>query len=344
VNSLENNNQFKPSYASYFLNNDPLKIKCIGFSVTGYGDPCYPDVLGKQFKDANFLANVSYSSIGGLSIDALPSLLTSIVNKGDVDLVILEIATSWFSFVRTRKEESDEYINLIVNYLESINVKIIFLNLYRKDTDDNDLVVQSIKDAAFTKYPILDFKAEYRRQFTETGDDGTTDGVHPTNVTIEKFSANITKYIIENFNQMKSFVSNLERPEFFKIINLDLPQEKQTQFDNRHGLVLNTILLRKGESIEHCFSTPTLITGIFYLFGPDTNQINLTLNDELINVPMRDEMSYYRRIGYRYLGARSVNKLTMTHPDDLLNVEFSREPWEKIDGYQNYIIGFSTGI
>ena len=322
----------------------PLKIKCIGFSVTGYGEPCYPEAMGKQFKEANFPVSISYSSVGGLSIDALPYLLSSIVKEGDVDLVILEIATSWFSYVRTHKEESDAYIDLIINYLESINVKVLFLNLYRKDIDDNDLVVQSIRAAAYKKYPVLDFKAEYREQLSKTGNDGTTDGVHPTAETIDKFSAKISRYIIDHIDQIQSNRSDLEHPEYFKLVHLALPDEKQSQFDNHHGLVLRTSLIHQGETVNHNFSRPTTITGVFYLFGPDTNQVNLVLDDEVIHVPMRDEMSYYRRIGYRYLGPRTITRLSISHPHDLLEVKLVREPWEKIDGYKNYIIGFSTGI
>jgi len=323
---------------------DGIKIKCIGFSVTGYGDPSYPIAMENYFKKTGDSVEVSYSSVGGLSIDALPYLLKTIVKKGDVDLVILEITTSWFSFVRTHQEEANNYIKLIINYLESINVKIVFLNLYRKDTDDNDIVVQAIHALANGKYPILDFKAHYRKQFTDTGDDGTTDGVHPKPETIEYFSAQICEFIRNNLMNLGIRQAKLQNPDYFDLVTLKVSQDKEHFFDNHHGLTLSTTKVDQGEVFEMQFLDKKRISGIFYMFGPDTNQINLTLDGELINIPMRDEMSYYRRIGYRYLGIRDVQHLKVEHPQEVLEVKLVREPWEKVDKLHNYIIGFTSGI
>ena len=323
---------------------DGLKIKCIGFSVTGYGDPSYPVVMENNFKKSGNAVQVSYSSVGGLSIDALPYLLKIIVKKGDVDLVILEITTSWFSLVRTHQEEANNYIKLVINYLESIDVKIVFLNLYRKDTDDNDVVVQAIHALAYEKYPILDYKTHYRKKFAEIGDDGTTDGVHPKLETIEEFSAKICEFISNNLTNMKIYQSTLQNPGYFDLVTLKESLDKEHFFDNHHGLALSTTKVGQGEVLEKQFPEKKRISGIFYMFGPDTNQINLTLDGELINIPMRDEMSYYRRIGYRYLGIRDVQHLKVEHPIEVMEVKLVREPWEKVDKLYNYIIGFTSGI
>ena len=323
---------------------DSVKIKCIGFSVTGYGDPPYPIAMENYFKESGNTVQVSYSSVGGLSIDALPYLLKTIVKKGDVDLIILEITTSWFSFIRTHQEEANNYIKLIINYLESIDVKIVFLNLYRKDTDDNDIVVQAIQTLAYGKYPILDFKAHYRKQFTDMGDDGTTDGVHPKPETIEQFSAEVCEFIRNNLTNIKINQSILQNSGYYDLVTLKASQDKEHFFDNHHGLVLSTTKVGKGEVLEMQFPEKKRISGIFYIFGPDTNQINLTLDGELINIPMRDEMSYYRRIGYRYLGVRDVHNLKVEHPLEVMETKLAREPWEKSDKLHNYIIGFTSGI
>ena len=321
-----------------------LKIKCIGFSVTGYGDPSYPIAMENYFKKSGNSVQVSYSSVGGLSIDALPYLLKTIVRMGDVDLVILEITTSWFSFVRTHQEEANNYIKLIINYLESIDVKIVFLNLYRKDTDDNDIVVQAIHTLAYGKYPILDFKAHYRKQFTDTGYDGTTDGVHPKPEAIEQFSASVCEFIRNNLTNIKINQSILKNPSYFDLVTLKASKDKEHFFDNHHGLVLSTTKVDQGEVLEMQFPEKKRISGIFYIFGPDTNQVNLTLDSELINIPMRDEMSYYRRIGYRYLGIRDVQILKVEHPLEVMEIKLAKEPWEKADKLHNYIIGFTSGI
>ncbi len=323
---------------------DGIKIKCIGFSVTGYGDPSYPVAMENYFKKNGNTVEVSYSSVGGLSIDALPYLLKTIVKQGDADLVILEITTSWFSYVRTKQEEANSYLRLIINYLESIEVRIIFLNLYRKDTDDNDVVVRAIQQLALEKYPILDFKAHYRKQFVETGDDGTTDGVHPKPETINYFVGSVCEYVERHYELLKIYQAILKNQDYFDLISLESPDTKQYIFDNHHGLLTTSTILHYGESLELRFEKKARISGIFYIFGPDTNQINLTLDNEIINIPMRDEMSYYRRIGYRYLGIRDVGHLKVQHPKEALATRLAREPWEKVDELNNYIIGFTSGI
>ena len=323
---------------------DGIKIKCIGFSVTGYGDPSYPVAMESYFRQKSIDVNVSYSSVGGLSIDALPYLLKGVVKKGDIDLVILEITTSWFSYVRTQQEEANNYLRLIINYLESIEVRIIFLNLYRADIDDNDIVVRAIKKLTQEKYPIIDFKAHYRKQFIAAGDDGTTDGVHPKPETIDYFVANVCEFINSNYGLLKIYQAELKNSTYFDLISLEVPSEKRCIFDNHHGLVAQTAILDQTEYLELRFDKKTRISGIFYIFGPDTNQVNLTLDGEIINIPMRDEMSYYRRIGYRYLGIRDVEYLKVQHPQEILDVRLAREPWEKVDKMRNYIIGFTSGI
>jgi hypothetical protein len=323
---------------------DHVKIKCIGFSVTGYGNPTYSIAMENIFKQRGHNVEVTFTAVGGLSIDALPYLLKTIVKKGDVDLVILEIATSWFSFIRTHQEEADNYIKLIINYFESIGVKLIFLNLYRKDTDDNDIVVQAIHALASGKYPILDFKAHYRKQFTETGEDGTTDGVHPKPETIEYFSTKVCEFIEQNMGRLETYSSLLKNSDYFDLIQLEATSEKKYVFSNRSGLELSAAKIGQGEILEIDFPEPKRISGIFFIFGPDTNQLKLTLDGQQINIPMQDENSYYRRVGYRFLGLRDVNNLKVEHPNDVIDIKLAREPFERVDKLYNYLIGFSSGI
>lgn len=316
-----------------------LKIKCVGFSVTGYGDPCYPILMENCFKANGDNVKVSYSAVGGLSIDALPYLLKIFVKKDEVDLVILEIATSWFSLHRTCQEQANEYIKMIVDYLESIQVKIMFLNLYRKDLNDCDSVVRAISSVTNKKYPILDFKSHYRRYLLEINDDGTADGVHPKLETIEYVSAETCKFIKNNIDLFKVYPS--QRKVEFDLITVGTASQVH-HFDNGHGLVLPLTKLEHGEVIEIEFPQEKKISGIFFMWGPDTNQVNLTLDSTVINIPMRDKMSFYRRAGYLDFGTRAVKKITIEHPIDAIDVEFLREPWETVDKLQNYILGFSS--
>ena len=77
-----------------------MKIKCIGFSVTGYGEFPYSMMLKEKLFDIGISADVSYASVGGLSVDALGYLLDAMIGSDAPDVIVLEIATSWFSIIR----------------------------------------------------------------------------------------------------------------------------------------------------------------------------------------------------------------------------------------------------
>lgn len=318
-----------------------MRIKCIGFSVTGYGDPSYSIVLKSKLEELGLAAEVSYASVGGLSIDALPFLLPSMVNNESFDLVVLEVATSWFSLVRKNQSEADAYLDMIVNYLRSINTSIVFLNLYRKDIADDDLVVNAINKYSKT-HPILDLKSKYRIRLTNDKNDGTTDGVHPTQSTIDEIATDLAKFISTEYSSgLFAHLDCMVKYEN-RIILPSLTVGENFTFDNRHGLVINGFKFSGVDSLDLCFGADLFVTGLFFVYGPDTSSISLVLDNEKINIPMYDEMSFYRRLGYRYIGGRTVNNFKIEFTYECPSVELKREPWEKFSSRSCYLLGFTV--
>lgn len=324
---------------------EKIKIKCVGFSVTGYGEPSYPIAISHRLKELGIDAEVTYNSIGGLSIDSLPFLLKSFIKKGEADLVVLELATSWFSLIHTNINSAIKYLNLIISYLENIETKIVFLNLYRKNIDDEDIVVQAIKSLSNNKYPILDFKKNFRSQLNEKKDDGTIDGVHPTKETISHIAEQFCNFLIENYS---SLTLHSNSSNFEGLLNLHIPSSFHEyeifNFKNRHGINLDCYKIPWGVKIKHNFPQNTVLTGLFFLYGPDTNQINLSLDNEKINIPMRDEMSFYRRLGFKHFGAIDVKSIEIEHPTELLDIKFTKDSNQDVKVLNNYLIGFSALI
>jgi hypothetical protein len=332
-------------YIKEFAMHEKIKIKCIGFSVTGYGEPAYPIVISQRLKELGVDAEVSYNSIGGLSIDSLPFLLKSFVKKGDADLVVLELATSWFSLIHTNINSAIKYINLITSYLESIETRIIFLNLYRENINDEDIVVEAIKSISHNKYPVLDFKKNFRQQLKDSNDDGTIDGVHPRQDTINFMVGQFCDFLVENYSSLNSF-SNLTN--FESLLNLEIPPSLHEcevfKFKNRHGMDLDSYKIPWGTRIKHEFEERIILTGLFFLYGPDTNQINLYLDNEKINIPMKDSMSFYRRLGYKHFGSIEVKSIEIEHPAESIKIQLAKETIVEIKTFSNYIIGFTKHI
>lgn len=322
---------------------DGLKIRCIGFSVTGYGEPPYPDVMNDIFKSNSINAHVTHSSVGGLSIDSLPYALGLVLKRGEADLVILEIATSWYSFVRKDLEEAVSYIKLILDYLENIKVRIIFLNLYRRDIDDNDIVVKAINIASNGKYPVMSLKEQYRELLANTGDDQTTDGVHPIQAAVEHIAQTICDFVMSKYDSLKIHYPASFDSKKYNLITLPINSD-MFEFDNHHGFSVTTSKIYQGQTISLNFNEITRISGFFFLYGPNTNYLKIKINEHSMDIPMKDDMSFYRRIGYRYLNRLDTMKVEIFHPHDLLDIKLQREPWEKSLEPCNYIIGFSSDI
>jgi hypothetical protein len=99
-----------------------------------------------------------------------------------------------------------------------------------------------------------------------------------------------------------------------------------------------------GTRIKHEFEERIILTGLFFLYGPDTNQINLYLDNEKINIPMKDSMSFYRRLGYKHFGSIEVKSIEMEHPTELLDLKLIKDSNQDVKVLNNYLIGFSTLI
>lgn len=130
-----------------------MKILVVGFSVTGYGDPNFPETLANLClgEKATQDWTVDYISLGGLSVDALSFLISGILKSKKPNVLVLEIATSWFSLCHKDAKLAEHLVSRILTQARSIISNIFFLNLYRQDLDDNDIVVEAIYKASLTQ-------------------------------------------------------------------------------------------------------------------------------------------------------------------------------------------------
>jgi lysophospholipase L1-like esterase len=318
-----------------------FNIKCIGFSVTGYGSPSYPQRLQKVFEDNGANVSVTYAALGGLSIDALPYLLPLAMKGEAPNLVVLEIATSWFSLQSKDINLASKYVKCIVDYFESLAIPIAFLNLYRRDLDDQDIVVSAIDAINNGRYQVIDLKKKYRDMLNVSNVDHTTDGVHPSGVAIDEIAREI--FLNLKINNLRSAACDR-----FKSLAIDLIKppagSDYFEFNNKHGIVVDGIKIKQGGDFQLLFESPVNIAGVFFIYGPDTNIVEINIGGETIEVPMKDGMSFYRRIGYRAINRTALGVMTVSHPHRRCNTVLQRDSWEKVDFLSNYIVGFSVVI
>jgi hypothetical protein len=113
-------------------------------------------------------------------------------------------------------------------------------------------------------------------------------------------------------------------------------------FKNRHGLNFECEKLLQNQSIEYLFKEKKIITGIFYLIGPDTNFCEILINNEIIKVIMTDQMGFYRRVAYQSIGYKETAKVKILHPMERIKVNFKKESMHKNSDACNYILGLSS--
>lgn len=325
--------------------NNMINIKCIGFSVTAYMDDSYPidlqrrlDVIG----DNKF--SVSYISLGGLSIDSMPFLMDKLIDDERDQIIIFELATSWYSLFRSDFNIAYKLIKEIVNYAELTASEIIFLNLYRKDLDDQDIVIKAIEQVAAGKHSIINLKKHFRTLLNETGNDLTVDGVHPTKDAIKFISEQIFKRIMDIHNDVLiNKFTDIRQSKF--CYRSWLPERHSCEdiiFDNRKGFKSRAIKIRGGEYLEFEFPAGINVSGIFFAMGPDTAIAEFFLDNQKIDVEMKDEMSFYRRLGFKEIEPKFVNKIKIYQPNTPSQVKLNRDPWEKVDGVNCYLVGIAT--
>jgi hypothetical protein len=322
-----------------------INIKCIGFSVTAYMDDSYPiDLQRKLDLFGNDKFSVSYVSLGGLSIDSMPYLMDKLVNDNQEKIIILELATSWYSLFRSDFNIALKSIQAIVNFVEMAASKIIFLNLYRKDIDDKDIVVRAIEQVAAGKHLVIDLKKHFRALLKDTGNDLTVDGVHPTKEAIDYIADQLFKKVIEIQADI-SMKSSAVIGNSHIGCRAWLPEShgcEEVAFDNRKGFKSRALKIRAGECIEFDLPKGSIVSGIFFVMGPDTGIAECFLDNQRIEVEMQDEMSFYRRLGYKEIEPRIVKKIKIYQPDVPSQIKLSRDPWEAADGVNCYLVGIAT--
>jgi hypothetical protein len=322
--------------------NNSIRIRCVGFSVTCFGEPPYPIKISEQLLSNSINATITYSAAGGLSIDSMPYFLRMALKSGEADIVVLEIATSWYSLIESDLENAVINLKKIIDYLESLKVKIIFLNLFRRDIKDDDIVTNAISIVNNGKYPIIDLKKRYRNQLDCSGNDGTIDGVHPTSETILEISNTVVEFIKNNVESLKSFENLKCIADKYDLVTFPNNSSDFIFNNSNIGFPIRATKLEIEETMSLDFDKEVRIIGIFFLYGPDTHYLNITINTYNLEIPMRDEMSFYRRIGYRQIGNVGLTKkIEIFHPNKNMNIELKREPWEKISKNLIYVVGFT---
>lgn len=316
-------------------------INIIGFSLTGYGDDSsFGALLKERLLPKGWEGWVREISYGGLSVNALAGLIDGAarpVREGD--LVVLELATSFFSLQGYKLTDALPYVFHIASYfVNKGGVEILFLNLYRSDLDDNDCVVQAIQRvASYFNIPILDLKAAFRSK-AATSSVGTTDGVHPDLDSRRQIALEIDKFISKaTFGCLMNRQEGGPAYRYFDLVHA-LPGMPKISYEAR-GKGIEALVAMAGDEIFLDFGCELNVVGFCFLYGPETGFVSVEIgNSDAIELITFDEHSYYRRIGFRPVNrvGRSLKVSVLPKTRDIALV---RPTALKIESRRDFICG-----
>lgn len=277
-------------------------INIIGFSLTGFGDATsFGRLLQERLQGRGYKGCVREISYGGLAINALAGLIDSATRAArPADWMALELATSFFSLHRYSYDDALPLVFHLVRFLvDRGHRKIFFLNLYRRDLDDEDCVVQAIRTVSrYFGVPILDLKKPFR-DAAPGSSDGTTDGIHPDLGSRARIATAIEQFLDENASLT---VRNRDgRGPSYRLLEVcALPHERERFHYAGRGKEMSALVLPAGERLSIDLGADEFVTGYCFLYGPETGYAMLSLDGrEGLELITFDEHSYYRRIGFR---------------------------------------------
>lgn len=313
-----------PKSSVQWLNIIP-SINILGFSLTGYGEPSFGNIIESSLRSAGWQGCVREISYGGLSINALAGLIQLAIKPiSSLDIIALELATSFFSLHNYTYEQALPLVKFIANHLvETGTRKIFFLNLFRPDLNDDDCVVLAIREVGkHYGIPILDLRQEFR-DLLSTNEYGTTDGIHPNLSSRSIIASKVLEFLADGpWPTITSKSSIIQKYSYLDLVPslADLPRY---DYSGR-GKQICAAQAHAGFRRELIFTRAESIMGYCFLYGPETGYIKISVGSgegqELITF---DEHSYYRRIGFRPLDTIG-DRITIEVPAKVRDVALAK--------------------
>lgn len=316
-------------------------INIIGFSFTGYGgETSFGALLANTLTSRGWSGVVREVSYGGLSVNALAGLIgnaTERIAYGDV--VGLEIATSFYSQHGYKVENAIPYVfHITRRLLAEKGRKLFFLNLFRRDLDDQDCVVQAIRAvAAYFGVPILDLKASFRTG-ADQGYSDATDGVHPSLTGRQRIADHLMDFLsCTNFGSLGH--SDFVAPSFHFVPAFPGGDTPETLEYNERGKAISGVVVPAGKSFTWQLAAGDELEGLCFLYGPETGFVEIVdESSSRIELITYDEHSYYRRVGFRPVALKgrtiTVHSLVKTR-----NIELVRASRLDVRGRCDFVCG-----
>jgi hypothetical protein len=278
-------------------------INVIGFSFTGFGDTTsFGGLLQKSLNDRGYASAVREISYGGLSVNALAGLIGTAIRPVKLgDWITLELATSFFSQHGYKMQDALPYVFHLVNYLlERGHRKLFFLNLYRRDLDDNDCVVQAIRAVGrHFAIPILDLKKSFRDAAVDAAF-GTTDGAHPDLGSRQRIADEMECFLLSQPTHAQPRTGDLLGPSYSFVEFSTHPHDCEVFHYEARGKQMTALVLPALDRFHFDLGKPMFVVGYCFLYGPETGMVQWRMDEgDGIALITYDEHSYYRRIGFR---------------------------------------------
>jgi hypothetical protein len=288
-----------------------MNVLVFGFSITEQGQGFVEQA--KVLFSAEEDVTLSKVAIGGISPVDARYLLPTVLNRLQPDLLILEIASSYYRrYPRTVSitREHRETLLGIFRVCAERSISCGVLDLPRTDFDPTEDWLGELNGRICTEYGVarreVPLNTSLLKDYVHTNKDGAL------------FYANVLKELITEVSQKPTVWKPAQLRYTFDAISVAsaLGVAAEVRPFSRAGLETNFVMLRPSKPVLIELQAPQWVTGMTFLMGPTAGKIRITMDETTVYVLPYDEHSYYERLGSYPLEPRKVQRIFLEQIDE----------------------------
>lgn len=306
-----------------------MNILFVGFSVTA-AKPSYYEKISSLCDEGLLSYDVDYLALGGLHCHQLAYLFPSLLNQKTADIIVFELLTSG----ARKLGDTDPYryyespLRSMIDLLISLDKKIVFLNLYRKDVDySNDKMLQTFSKLS-ADYNIP--RINTYRNIDCISDDVNNyiwDVVHTTKQGATFYCDEVVDFFkdksLSDFNHNKTVLST---DGFYNMV--PLIHKKENCFMGK-GFFLPWQSITAYKSVVFEFSEPINSEMLCFVTGPTASQVEVKINDiDSFIVKPYDVHSYYERVFVVPFMRKGIKKVVFKLIDAVPDLTLIKSEWD----------------
>ncbi len=283
-----------------------VNILVLGFSVTADEPGFIKSARQKLGENTRF--SIRKIGIGGVHPLHLKFLIEQILQDIRPDFVVLEISTSPFRILHNDPMRHQEALNWILYRCQQHRIGLAFLDLPRKDVDqEEDWVTamhRQICAAHAIQYHLVPLRAEFLKDMVHPDPEGCA------------YYADHFLMLLDELDPGSQIAGEFPVATEFGVYDCVKHPDEVGMRHTRGGYTVDLAEITPDHPLTLSVQPDTSILGLLYLMGPRSGSLAIQVDHTKIHVSAYDEFCYYERVGIQVFPAlKGVNVKISQLPD-----------------------------